>query len=241
MMSQHSHFLAGLLLVVSFPAAMVALIFFKIMCLAAYRNASSTFSLVFAEVSNMNAKSLSRINFSARSTVTARLHGKRLTRTHGPFARQLRRKQLLESSSRWPPCTSVRVLRRRGGWVKAEVPGYAVDEEDSCRAAIEGLDDGSEAFLASSVPDLHLDTALLVELDLLGVELHSQRGRVPLAELILGEAVEQAALPHAGRPNYDHFKCLLVLLLHRGYTMNYLMICTPTISEYPTNHPATTP
>jgi hypothetical protein len=32
---QHSHFLAGLLLAVSFPAVIVALIFFRIMCLAA--------------------------------------------------------------------------------------------------------------------------------------------------------------------------------------------------------------
>ena len=63
MMNQHSHFLMGLLLADNLPVAIVVLIFFKMMCLAASRKANSTFSLVLAEVSNIKARSLSRMNF----------------------------------------------------------------------------------------------------------------------------------------------------------------------------------
>jgi hypothetical protein len=91
------------------------------------------------------------------------------------------------------------------------VLGDAVDEEDGGGGAVEGLDDGAEGLLPGSVPDLHLHAALGVQADLLGVELDAQGGRVALAELVLGEAVQQAALPHSRRTDYYHLERLLLL------------------------------
>ncbi len=72
---QHSHFFFGWLtpVVLSFLFCICWLIFLKIICLAAYRNATYTFSLVLADVSKKNAKSLSFMNFSAFSIDTFRL------------------------------------------------------------------------------------------------------------------------------------------------------------------------
>lgn len=154
------------------------------------------------------------MNFYARSTVTARLPTPQLTRIPGPSAPRSARTLPPGSSFRWLRCTSARAPRRRGGWVRAGVPGDAVDEEDGGGGAVEGFDDGAEALLACGVPDLHLDACLRVQPDLLGVELDPKGGRVALPELVLGESVQQAALPHARRTDYDHLEGLLVLLPH---------------------------
>jgi hypothetical protein len=160
------------------------------------------------------------MNFYARYTVTARLSTAIRTRISGPSEPRSTRTQPRESNFRWLRCTSVRAPRRREGWVAMGILGDAVDEEDGCGGAVEGLDDGSEALLAGRVPDLHFDAAFLVESDLLGVELNSERGCVPLAELILGEPVEEAALAHARRSDDDHLKGLFLLLLHRDLLLS---------------------
>jgi len=98
--------------------------------------------------------------------------------------------------------------------IATDLLGDIVDEEDCRGTAIESLDDGPEGLHTGSVPDLHLDTGLFVQLDLFGVELHAKGGSVALAVLVLGEAVEEAALAHPRRANYYHLEGLLLLLFH---------------------------
>jgi hypothetical protein len=95
-----------------------------------------------------------------------------------------------------------------------------VDKEDRSRRPIESFDNGAEGLLACGIPDLHLDAAFLVEADLLGVKLDAEGGRIPLAKLVLGESVEEAALADPGRTDYDHLESFLLLLAHMGL---YLM------------------
>ena len=110
--SQHSHFLAGPVDSMWFFLSMIMLIFFKIMCFAASRKANSTFQLVFADVSNMKARSLSFMNFSAFSTETALLNQPKFTKIRDPFEPQLGRILNSGNNSRWLLCTNAPILKK---------------------------------------------------------------------------------------------------------------------------------
>lgn len=98
----------------------------------------------------------------------------------------------------------------------AYIPGDVVDQKDGSGTAVESLDDGPEGLLSGCIPDLHLGAGLLIDFDLFGVELDSQRGSVALSKFVLGESVEQAAFAHSGRANYNHLESLLVLAFHQS-------------------------
>lgn len=63
--------------------------------------------------------------------------------------------------------------------------------------------DGPVALQPCRVPDLGLD-GVGVELDCSGAELHADGGATVVAELILGEARQQVALPDARLPDQNH-------------------------------------
>jgi len=99
-------------------------------------------------------------------------------------------------------------------WYLWVLLGNVIDEEDCCWASIECLDDGSERFHPSSIPNLHFNTIILVHLDFFGVKLDSKSSSVAVSELIFGEPVQQTTFSHSWRSNNDHFESLFLLLLH---------------------------
>ena len=81
------------------------------MCLAASLKAISTFSLVLADVSNMKARSLSLINFSASLIDTFRLHRSIFTPSIYLFVLLSMRTPYQDCNFQLLPCTNIPVLK----------------------------------------------------------------------------------------------------------------------------------
>lgn len=94
------------------------------------------------------------------------------------------------------------------------LPCNTIYKKDSSRASIKCLDNGPKRLLSCCIPNLHLNTRLFVDLDLLGVKLHTKSCSVALSKLVLCESIEQAALADPRRTDDDHLECFFLLLFH---------------------------
>lgn len=95
-----------------------------------------------------------------------------------------------------------------------------VNNKRTDSAAIVSGSDGPEALLAGGVPDLGLDL-LAVDIDDLGLELHSNGGLGVLVELVASEPPEQVRLPHRRVPNQHYLEQVLLSFLPTRHLLSF--------------------
>lgn len=97
-----------------------------------------------------------------------------------------------------------------------------VNDKRTDSAAIVSGSDGPEALLAGGVPDLGLDL-LAVDINDLGLELHSNGGLGVLVELVASEPPEQVRLPHRRVPNQHYFEQVLLSFLPTRHLLSFFV------------------
>ena len=88
-------------------------------------------------------------------------------------------------------------------------------------AAVVACSEGSELFLASSVPNLQL-VVFIIFLEKSAFAIHAHRHRIHLILLILSSSKQQTSLPTAWISNYNNLKHLVILVIILGHSANPL-------------------
>lgn len=99
-------------------------------------------------------------------------------------------------------------------------PSDVVDQQGPHCSSIVGASHRPVPFLASRVPDLHLN-GLAVNLDDFGGELDPDGGFAFEVELVFGESRDDVGLPHSRVPHQDDLELRLRLLLLPAHDLCY--------------------